>query len=252
MKLASSFPVPAAPDKVLALFLDPATMQACIPGCEELVQVDDSRYQGSLVNEVAHVKFKAGFSADITSRTTPADTSEPAVVTAVLKGEDRRLGSTIKIDATLTVSPLTTDDGGTSEVSYEFELAMWGKLGRLGESVIRRRTSEVEKQFAEALTAVCAGQPVPQRVDKKAARRAAQTALAPSTGASAVQAAPGTQSPADTAQPQPMSPAASAPATYAASPSGERGRDDYLVLGLAVAAAFAYGVIFGGRRGARR
>jgi carbon monoxide dehydrogenase subunit G len=255
MKLASSFPVPAAPDKVLALFLDPATMQACIPGCEELVQVDDTRYQGSLVNEVAHVKFKAGFSADITSRTTPTDTSEPAVVTAVLKGEDRRLGSTIKIDATLTVSPLTTDDGGTSEVSYEFELAMWGKLGRLGESVIRRRTSEVEKQFAEALTAVCAGQPVPQRVDKKAARRAAQTPLTPSPGASAVQASHGTTSGAHAGQPQPTSAAASgpaAPATYAASPSGERSREDYLVLGLALAAAFAYGVIFGGRRGARR
>ena len=48
-------------------------------------------------------------------------------------------------------------------MAYEFELAIRGKLGRLGESVIRRRTAEVERQFAEALSAVCSGRPLPQR-----------------------------------------------------------------------------------------
>lgn len=222
MKLVSSFPVPAAPDKVLASFLDPSTMQACIPGCEELTQVDDTHYQGSLVSEVAHVKFTARFTAEITSTSAPADTSEPAVVKAVLKGEDRRLGSTIKVDAVLTISPVA--DGNSSEVSYELELAMWGKLGRLGESVIRRRTMEVEKQFAEALSAVCSGQPVPQRPAKRTEKRQAAATPASSTSA----------------------PDAIAPTITA--PTGERAREDYLILGLAVAAAFAYGVILGGRR----
>jgi carbon monoxide dehydrogenase subunit G len=238
MKLTSSFTVPAAPDKVLALFLDPTTMQACIPGCEELVQSDETHYQGSLVNEVAHVKFKAGFTAEITSTTAPADTSEPAVVNAVLKGEDRRLGSTIKIDATLTVSPLSEGDG--SEVSYEFELAMWGKLGRLGESVIRRRTMEVEQQFAEALTAVCAGQPIPPRTGKAAARRAERA----TAGAAGQPVSTGSVS-ATSSQP-------GSPAVVTTQVSPQRTQEDLVVLGLAVAAAFAYGVIFGGRRGAHR
>ena len=80
MKLASSFTVPAAADKVVALFLDPTTMQACIPGCDELVQTDERHYKGSLVNEVAHVRFKAGFNAEITSVSMPDDTGGPAVV----------------------------------------------------------------------------------------------------------------------------------------------------------------------------
>ena len=71
VKLASSFTVPAAADKVVALFLDPATMRSCIPGCEELVQTDETHYKGTLVNEVAHVRFKAGFTARSSPSLTP-------------------------------------------------------------------------------------------------------------------------------------------------------------------------------------
>jgi len=115
VKLSSSFTVPAAADKVVALFLDPLTMRSCIPGCEELVQTDDSHYKGTLVNEVAHVRFKAGFTAEIVSVSEAVD--GPAVVHAVLRGEDRRLGSTIRMDAVLRVSPVASGDAGdTSEV----------------------------------------------------------------------------------------------------------------------------------------
>lgn len=87
MKLASSFLVPGSPDKVLNSFLDPAIMQVCLPGCEEVKQVDDNTYRGSLVNEVAHVKFKATFIAEITERDIPEDTAKPAMIKAVLKGK---------------------------------------------------------------------------------------------------------------------------------------------------------------------
>src|SRR6202008_3764820 len=95
MKLASEFSVPAAPEKVFPLFFDPETMRGCIPGCEQLVAEDERHYRGTLVNEIAHVRFSAAFSAEIQSVT-----DEPAArtVVAVLKGEDRRLGSSIKID----------------------------------------------------------------------------------------------------------------------------------------------------------
>lgn len=223
MKLGSSFSVPTAPDKVVALFLDAQTMQSCIPGCEELAQVDEAHYQGVLVNEVAHVRFTARFTAEITSVTAPANHDGPHIVKAVLKGEDRRLGSTIKVDAKLTVAP----HGGSSssEVDYELELAMWGKLGRLGESVIRRRSMEVERQFVEALTAVCSGQPVPQSKPRQA--RKASPAATPLQEAEAA--------------------ACSGLSTRTAADPVARPREDWVVLGLSVAAAFAYGLVAGGR-----
>lgn len=225
VKLSSSFTVPAAADKVVALFLDPQTMRSCIPGCEELVQTDERHYQGTLVNEVAHVRFKAGFTAEIVS--VAEAVAGPAVVHAVLRGEDRRLGSTIRMDATLRVSPIGSSDAAqAAEVAYEFELAIRGKLGRLGESVIRRRTAEVERQFADALTAVCSGRPLPQRDGGRVVSR--DGAIVART-----EQQPGEQA-------------------RVAAPAAAPPRQDWLVLGLAVAAAFAYGILVGGRTGGRR
>jgi hypothetical protein len=250
MKLASSFTVPAAADKVVTLFLDPTTMRSCIPGCEDLIQIDETHYKGSLVNEVAHVRFKAGFTAEVTAVSMPGDTAQPAIVTAVLRGEDRRLGSTIRIDATLTVTPLSTGtDGGTggsgdaSEVSYEFELAIRGKLGRLGESVIRRRTVEVERQFTVALTAVCTGRPVPWRGEGETDNMPDAAVLR------SVSATPLVSADARTVAPV-LQPAGTAHG--AAAPAARQPRQDWLLLGLAVAAAFAYGILVGGRKGGRR
>jgi carbon monoxide dehydrogenase subunit G len=224
MRLSSQFDVPASPDKVVALFLDPATMRECLPGCEELKQVDEKTYRGVLTNEVAHVKFKAGFSAVITSVEESTDGSGASVVNAVLKGEDRRLGSTIKVDARMTISPT----GEESRVDYELEMAMWGKLGRLGESVIRRRSIEVERQFSEALAAVCAGKPIPhrQKAQQKAARQAGVAIGA-------------------TGEQQGLE-AASTQLVHVP----DRKQDLPFILAL-VAAAFAYGIILGGRKRTR-
>lgn len=188
MKLASEFSVPAAPEKVFPLFFDPDTMRGCIPGCEELSKVDETTYKGRLVNEVAHVRFSAGFSAAVQSVT-----DEPAgkEVTAVLKGEDRRLGSSIKIDAKLSVRP----DGDASIIGYEMDMALWGKLGRLGEPIIRRRSREVELEFARSLAIACGAPvedvPAPRSAKaRKQAATAARAEVAATNGsAAAVQAA---------------------------------------------------------------
>jgi uncharacterized protein len=151
MKLSSSFWVPAAPERVFAHFLDPESMRACVPGCQELVKVDDTHYRGTLVNEVAHVRFSAGFTAEITEQAGPGE------VKALLRGEDRRLGSSIKIEAALAVN----EDGAadSSRVEFGLDVALWGKIGRLGESIVRRRTEEVERQFAADFSRVCAAGP---------------------------------------------------------------------------------------------
>ena len=169
MKLESEFSVPAHPSTVFKLFFDPEVMRGCIPGCEELVRVDDTTYTGRLVNEVAHVRFSAGFSATIQSID---ESDEVKTVTALLKGEDRRLGSSIKIDARLTVRPGGDD---ASVIGYRMDMALWGKLGRLGEPIIRRRSREVELEFARSLAIAC-GAPVEEVKPKEKPRRKAVAA----------------------------------------------------------------------------
>lgn len=169
MKLGSSFIVPAERSRVFANFLDPDSMRACIPGCEELERRDATHYRGRLVNEIAHVRFSAGFSAEIT------EIREPEEVRAVLRGEDRRLASSIRIDAILTVRP----DGDASNVSYDLDVAIRGKIGRLGESIVRRRSAEVERQFVAAFTRVCTGETTAAGEEREVATRAVPEAAHP-------------------------------------------------------------------------
>jgi carbon monoxide dehydrogenase subunit G len=174
MQLGSSFTVPADPVTVFDNFLDASTMKACIPGCEELVRTDETHYSGRLVNTIAHVRFNAAFSAEI------VELDSPRQVRAVLQGEDMKLGSSLKLNATLAVAPHAEG----SEVSYSMEMALWGKLGRLGESIIRRRTAEVERQFVAAFSEAC-GARAPEAVPVPAAAPEPVPAPAPAPAATA-------------------------------------------------------------------
>jgi hypothetical protein len=180
MRIGSTLTIPAEPRQVFERFLDPDTMQACIPGCTELQRLDDTHYRGLLVNEVAHVRFNASFAAEIT------EIQSPRLVRAVLTGEDRKLGSSLKINATLEVVP----DGDQSKVTYGMDLALWGKLGRLGEPIVRRRSVEVEQQFSAAFADAVLGRtpapaPVPAR-PKFAAKPAGAPAVSGSGPAAGV------------------------------------------------------------------
>jgi carbon monoxide dehydrogenase subunit G len=152
VRIGSSFSIPAPPHEVFDRFLDQETMKSCIPGCHELERLDESHYRGQLVNEVAHVRFNANFGVEIT------EMERPRSVRAVLTGEDRRLGSSLKLTANLGVEPAGDTE---SAVSYEMDLALWGKLGRLGEPIIRRRSAEVERDFVAAFKTAFAPEPEP-------------------------------------------------------------------------------------------
>lgn len=154
MKLSSSFAVPAPRDRVFAHFLDPDSMRVCVPGCTELTRPDERHFRGTLVNQVSHVRFHAGFGAEIT------ELDPPRTVRALLQGEDRKLGSSIRVTADLGVHDGDTSDG--SRVDFALDVALRGTLGRLGESIVRKRTEEVQRQFVADFSRVCAaGDPGP-------------------------------------------------------------------------------------------
>ena len=56
------------------------------------------------------------------------------------------------------VTRLAQQDGGT-RVSYEVDAALTGKLGSLGQPVLRAKAKEMERQFAERLRAAFAEAP---------------------------------------------------------------------------------------------
>lgn len=145
MDFGSRFLVPAPPSVVFEKLLDPEVMRACIPGCEQLERLSTTQYRGQLRSEIADLRFDVVFSAEV------LEMEAPTRLHAILQGEDNKTASSVRIEAHLELG----EKGPVTTLSYALELALGGRLGRLGEANVRGRSDEVEQQFEEAFVSAC-------------------------------------------------------------------------------------------------
>jgi hypothetical protein len=110
---------------------------------ENLVEIDDRHYTATLETRVAYIKFKFAVSVEI------VELDEPVRVVAKVEGTP--IGMVGRLTAT-SAADLTEQDGGTA-VNYELDVALTGKLGSLGQPVLKSKAKEMERQFASRIQA---------------------------------------------------------------------------------------------------
>jgi carbon monoxide dehydrogenase subunit G len=103
--------------------------------------------------KVAYIKFKFDVAVEVT-RIEPPESIE-AKIEGTPHGIVGRLSATSS-------TRLSEQDGAT-RVQYEIEAALTGKLGSLGQPVIRSKAKQMEQQFVEKLSAAFAGRTVGAR-----------------------------------------------------------------------------------------
>jgi carbon monoxide dehydrogenase subunit G len=138
------FEVQASPDVVWAFLLDPTRLAPCIPGCDALEVVDARTYRVRLT-------VKVGFLAttqDVRMRL--VEVEAPRRLVAEGHGEDTRLGSQVDVRNTL---ELSAAGSGATTVSYRSEVKVLGRLGSVGDAVMKVKARELAKQFAERVRA---------------------------------------------------------------------------------------------------
>jgi uncharacterized protein len=138
------FDVAAAPEAVWAFLLDPGRLAACIPGCERLEVVDERTYR-------LRVTVKVGFLATTQDvRMTVVEAEPPRRLVAEGRGEDTRLGSQVDIRNTLELAPAGS---GVTTVRYRSEVKVLGRLGGVGDAVMKVKARELAGVFAERVRA---------------------------------------------------------------------------------------------------
>jgi uncharacterized protein len=72
-------------------------------------------------------------------------------------------GAPLGIVGRLSATALTrlTEVGDATKIDYEVEAALTGKLGSLGQPVLRSKAKDMERQFAARLAAAFASPPAP-------------------------------------------------------------------------------------------
>ena len=141
MKIEDSFRVSASPGTVWAAITDPAIVGPCIPGCEEIQVIDDTRYK-------ARVRIAVGpISASFVLEVEVTELVPPDRVSSVTRGEEGGRASTLKAESELQLRALA--DGGT-EISYSSEVSLVGRLGRFGLGMVKKKAASLGQRFAEA------------------------------------------------------------------------------------------------------
>lgn len=142
MKIAESFTVPAAIDKVWAVITDPHKVAPCIPGCQGVEVTGPNTYKSRI--RVGLGPISATFAVDIEL----TEQRPPTFLSAMTRGEEGGRLSSISAQSELKLE--ANAEGGTS-VAYSSEVSIVGRLGKFGLGIMKKKAKSLGDEFATAL-----------------------------------------------------------------------------------------------------
>lgn len=138
MIINESFRIDSSRDEVADFFLNVEQLAQCMPGVEDVKEVGQNQYEGSMAVSVGPVR--AAFQGTI--ELDPMQAPERFVATG--RGKDRATGSSAVVEFTADLKEL--DDH--TQVDVVADVAIRGRLGRFGTGVIQATASELVREFA--------------------------------------------------------------------------------------------------------
>jgi hypothetical protein len=143
MKFTGEITVKAPRAAVYDALRDARFFASCVDGVRDLAEIGPDRYAAVFETKVAYMKFSFKVTVELT-RADPPNEIEAKV-------EGTPLGVVGRMTAT-SLTMLSESEEGTT-IAYAVDAALTGKLGSLGQPVLRSKAREMEKQFAARLAA---------------------------------------------------------------------------------------------------
>lgn len=143
MKIDGTYQIPAPPERVWTVLMDPAFIQKTIPGCDELVPEGESAY---------HIVVKAGLGAirsTFTGQVRLEELQPPQHYRMVTSAK-----GTAGFVEGVGIIDLTPKDGGT-EVHYQGDVQVGGMMAAIGSRMIEAAFRKSVNDFFAAVAAAC-------------------------------------------------------------------------------------------------
>jgi hypothetical protein len=122
--------------------LDPEIIGLCIPGCEKVEPINDTEYDSI-------IKAKVGFMAvRFKVRTVIEEMVMHKLIRTVGEGKEFRNLGQFKQKTSINFNALADDE---TEISYQSEVSIVGKLATFGDRVLKAKAKEFGKEFADAV-----------------------------------------------------------------------------------------------------
>ena len=143
MKITGELSVRAPQAEVFDALKDARFFASCVDGVQQLTEIDDTHYSAVFETRIAYLKFRFDVMVEMT-RTEPPDLIEGKV-------EGKPMGLVGRLTATATTR--LSADGDQTWIAYEIDSTLTGKLGSMGQPVLKAKAKELEKLFAGRLRA---------------------------------------------------------------------------------------------------
>ncbi len=146
MKITGQITVPAPRPRVFAALRDAHFFASCVDGVRDLAAIDDTHYTAMLETKVAYMAFRFNVAVELT-RIEPPDLIE-ARITGTPAGIIGRL--------TATSTTWLRERGDETLIEYTIESVLTGKLGSIGQPVLRAKAKDMERVFMTRIQATFA------------------------------------------------------------------------------------------------
>src|ERR1700691_537862 len=148
MKFTGEVTVKAPRAAVYKAVRDARFFASCVEGVSDLQETAPDTYSAVFATKVAYMSFKFKVTVQVVRA------EEPREIEAKVEG------TPLGIVGPLAATSLTTltEVGDETKINYEVEATLAGKLGSLGQPVLRSKAKEMERQFATRLAAAFAMQ----------------------------------------------------------------------------------------------
>ena len=142
MEIEKTLLLPASPDRVWALLLDPQAMAHCVPGMQSVQVVSPDEYTAEMVTKVSFI------TARMKLRTRIVERDEPRYLKAEGTGEDSAVASSMKQTTEMNLESLPN---GQSQLRLKVKVDVVGRLATFGLSALKTKADRLWDEFGQNL-----------------------------------------------------------------------------------------------------
>ena len=152
MKVEIVSVVPASREATWALVMDIPRAASCIPGLKDITPDGEARYQATLQAKVGPMGMN--LSGVITVLSQDAESGEAHFL---VEANDRRVGGGVKTNMSMKVTAKSPTE---TELEIVADTTFMGRLGELGQPLIRRKAGNTLEDFSKNLSKLLASESV--------------------------------------------------------------------------------------------
>jgi carbon monoxide dehydrogenase subunit G len=125
------------------VLMDVPRVGRCFPGVERVTSVGDGSFEGNMKVRVGPVSLNFSGTIQVVKKDTVKWSASFRV-----DGADRRIGGAVKGTVDMELVELSPEE---TEVMITSDVSLMGKLGELGQPLIKKKTNSVIQEFARNL-----------------------------------------------------------------------------------------------------